>query len=335
MLILRTSPKRLKHVKGLLRAGAYVAGLSVLCTAIQIRSAKAEVQDRTLELGRQMITLAQATQHDVNRVLLNGQTMWIGSSLTEDSPKNVLDRYEAHCTANAAQTANEWRDLANKADAPVEKKFLKTGVLRGGNEKEGTITCFTKTGASKPSLTDAVKAFAETGDLGALGAARYVYVRPGSSEGKTVVLTAWTDDKFNILDLMGEEGKDVPGAEFPEIPRVPDSTRVLSARLEGTPFGMNVYRNKEDPKKVAKYFDDALVLQGWTALDPEIEKKEGSEDGPQVGRLYERDNVVLTFASKADPKEGTTFTALGLAGVTSALGPGRESGANRSIPIKK
>ncbi|MBX3189247.1 MAG: hypothetical protein KF819_19645 [Labilithrix sp.] len=331
MLIIRTSPKKLKHVKGLLRAGAYIAGLSLVITGIQIRSARAEVKDRTVELGRQMITLAEATQHDVNKVVLNGQTMWVGSSLSDDTAKKILDRYEAYCGKNGAHSSAEWRALANDNKAAADKPFLSTGILRGGDDREGTVTCFTKTDASKPSVAEAVKAFAETGDLGALGAARYVYVKSTDS-GRSVVLTAWTDDKFNILDLVGEEGKDVAGAEFSEIPRVPSSQRVFSARLEGTPFGMNVYRSKESPSAVAKYFDTELQVAGWAAIDVGMEKREGSEEGPQVGRVYEKDNVVLTLASKADPKDGTTFTALGLAGV-GAVHPGGQSGANKNVKI--
>lgn len=315
---IRSSPKRVKHVKGLMRAGAYLVGLSVLCGAFQIRSARAEIADRTIQLGRQMLTLANASTHDVNKVLLNGQSMFIGNSLSHDNTRLVLDRYQAYCEANSAQPASMWRELANKPGAATDKKWLSTGVMRGGDDREGTVVCFTKTPQSKQSLTEAAKTFAETGDLGHFGAARYVYAKT-TEQGNTHVLTAWTDDTFSIFELVGDDTKDVPGTDFGgDIPRVPSSRRAFSARLDESPFGVNVYQGKEEPAKVAAYFDNVMQTAGWAAIDPELNRRE--EGNPGVGRLYEKNNVVVTFASvraSEDPKDGT-FTVLGLAGVVGA-----------------
>ena len=315
LFIFRSSPKSIKHVKGLLRAGAYVVGLGVVVLAFQIRTARAEITDRTLQLGRQMLTLANAAEHDVNKVVMNGQNMFIGNSLSHDPANVVLDRYQSYCEANAAQPAEMWRELVNKPGASTDKKWLSTGVMRGGDRREGVVVCFTKTPKSKQSLGAAAKEFAETGDLGSLGAARYVYAKT-TEQGNTHVLTAWTDDTFSIFDLVGDETKDVKGVDFGgEIPRLPDSRRAFSARLDESPFGVNVYQNKETPEKNAQFYDDQMQLQGWTAVDPELSKVEPGTKG--IGRVYEKDNVVLTFATvptSEDPKDGT-ITVLGLAGV--------------------
>ena len=315
LFIVRSSPKRIKHVKGLLRAGAYVVGLGVVFGAFQIRSARAEITDRTLQLGRQMLTLANASEHDVNKVVMNGQNMFIGNSLSHDPANVVLDRYQSYCEANSAQPAESWRELVNKPGASTDKKWLSTGVMRGGDRREGVVVCFTKTPKSKQSLGDAAKEFAETGDLGSLGAARYVYAKT-TDRGNTHVLTAWTDDTFSIFDLVGDESKDVKGVDFGgEIPRLPDSRRAFSARLDESPFGVNVYQNKETPEKNAQFYDDQLQLQGWAAVDPELSKVEPGTKG--IGRVYEKNNVVLTLATvpmSEDPKDGT-MTVLGLAGV--------------------
>jgi len=323
LFIIRSSPKRIKHVKGLLRAGAYVVGLSVLFGAFQVRSARAEMADRTLQLGRQMLTLAHAAEHDVNKVVMNGQNMFIGNSLSHDSAKVILDRYQSYCEANAAQPAEMWRELANKPGAATDKKWLSTGVMRGGDNREGTVVCFTKTPKAKQSLAEAAKEFAETGDLGSLGAARYVYAKT-TDQGNTHVLTAWTDDTFSIFELVGDETKDVPGVDFGgEIPRLADSRRAFSARLDESAFGVNVYQSKDAPAKNVQFYDDQMQLQGWTAVDPELSRVEPGSNG--IGRLYEKNNVVLTLASlptSTDPKDGS-ITVLGLAGVNgSANAPG-------------
>ena len=333
MFISRTSPKRMKHVKGLLRAGAYVLGVTAVFGVVRVRTARAEMADRTVVLGRQMLTLANASTHEVNRVVINGQSMWLGNSIAHDTGKNILDRYQAYCESNGAQPASEWRAVATGPKKAPDSKLAPTGVMRGGSDSEGSIVCFTKTPTSKPSLFEAMKAFEETGDLGALGAARYTYVKT-TDQGNTHVLTAWTDDSFNVSELIGDETKDAPGTDFGgDIPRVPDARRAFAARIEDSPFGVNVYHGKETPTKTVGFYDGVMQRAGWAAVDPELEKRD--DGGKAVARLYEKDNVVLTVASSPmsdDPKDGT-FTVLGLAGasgpsVNANAKPGTESGAS-------
>ena len=164
------------------------------------------------------------------------------------------------------------------------------GIVRGGDGDEGAVLCFTKTPSSKRTFSEAVKTFATTGELGALGGVRYVYAHK-SKQGNTVVLTAWTDEQFNVMRFMGEDGKDAEGEDFTGLPRPPASTRVMSARLEDTPFGINVYRSKTAPAELAKIYDESMIKEGWMALDPELENIEPD----------------------------ATFTSMGLAGVTGKL----------------
>ena len=303
-----------KHVKGLLRASAYFAALGVGAGVFSVRAARGEVAERSMAIGRQMEKLAEATDHDLNQITIDGQSMWVGSSASKDSPKNILDRYEAYCTENAAQPGASWRDLADKTEAATTIPLLRTGVLRGGDDKEGSVLCFTHTNESKPTIKEALYSLAKTGDLGALGSVRYVYAHR-TERGNTVVLTAWTDERFDLLALTPTEGKDVPGAELPEIPRPPNADRILATRVEGTPFGINAYRGKGAPGAVVAFYDDAMQKKGWFALDPELAEKDDESVKPHetTARLYEKDGVVLTIASRLD--DGATFTHLGLAGV--------------------
>lgn len=330
MWLFRISPARKKHLAGLVRAGAYLGCVSIVLGAFSLRSARAEMRSKTLELGRQMQKLANATDHDVNKLTLNGQPIWIGSSVAKDAVSVVLDRYESNCQQNTAQPSDSWRQLADKADASTDKSFLSTGILRGGDKEEGTIVCFTKNESSKPSVSEAVKSFTETGNLGAFGSLRYVYAKADDS-GKTVVLTAWTDDGFNITSLIPEEGKDSGGADFPLLPRPPSTTRVLATQVEGTPFGVNVYEGHDAPSKVIAYYDDEMRKRGWFALDPEVDRQlDNPRDGGvrPMARLYEKDGVVFTLG--ANVRDGATMVAVGLAGVSASDRPAR--GASSSNP---
>lgn len=316
----RRSPEKRKHLKGLLRASAYVAVVGVVCSVVQVRAARAELGDRTIALGRQMLQLANANTHDVTKITLNGQEMWIGASVAKDSPKAVLDRYEGHCKTDAAQPADSWRQLVEKDPSKADGGFLSNGLLRAGDEKEGTVVCFTRSQQSKTSVKEALTAFGQTGELGALGDLRYVYSYKNERTGKTVVLTAWTHDKFNLVDMMPEEGKDAPGSDFDEIPRLPGSDRVFSGRAEGTPFGVNVYRTMEAPSKVMDFYDAQMSERGWFTLDAETDQSfpEEFKNDKFHGRLYEKEGVVLTLG--AHVQEGATFASLGLAGVVSSEG---------------
>jgi hypothetical protein len=325
----RLSEAKSKHLRGLARAGGYVAGLSLLLGAVQLRAAHAEVRNRTVELGRQMLQLAKATDHDVNKLTLNGQAMWLGSSQSRDSVSDILDRYQAECAKNGAQPPESWRELVAKNDANNEKNApkagLASGTLRGGDRDEGTVLCFTKGEGSKPTVKEALTSLAQTGELGALGNLRYVYAKK-TDPGATVVLTAWTDEKFNLIQLVPPEGTEATGSDFPDLPRPPTSTRLMAAQVEGTPFGVNVYRSKQGPSKVVAFYDEEMVKRGWFALDPELAKQSPTGESPSqaIGRLYERDGVVLTLASNL--QDGDTVTGLGLAGVTSTDGTRTETG---------
>lgn len=333
----RWSVAKSKHVRGLLRAGGYVAVLSLGLGAFQLRQAHAELKNRTLDLGRQMYQLANASQQDVNKLNLNGQIMWMGSSLSHDSAAKVLDRYEAECQKNAAQSPESWRQLTQKnenkdaANKSPETAMSNSGVMRAGSLTEGTVLCFVKTEHSKAGVGEAFKALAETGELGAVGDLRYVWAKQGES-GKTTVLTAWTDDHFNLAELVPAEGKEAHGADLPNLPRPPDSTRLFAAQVEGTPFGLNVYRGKQGPANVISFYDDAMKQRGWMAIDPELDKwrakrGEANTDGA-IGRVYEHDGVVLTLAAHLE--QADTITTLGLAGVASPDGTVTDTGVKAS-----
>ena len=336
----RLSVAKSKHVRGLLRAGGYLAVLSLGLGAFQLRQAHAELKNRTVDLGRKMSELANASQQDVNKLNLNGQVMWMGSSVSRDSAATVLDRYEAECKQNAAQSPESWRqltqpvndgkDASNKRHEAVAG-MNSSGIMRAGSVTEGTVLCFVKTEHSKSSIGEAFKSLAETGELGAVGDLRYVYAKQGAS-GKTTVLTAWTDDHFNLSELNPPEGKEAHGTDFPNLPRPPDSARLFAAQVEGTPFGLNVYRGKQGVAEVISFYDEEMRTRGWLAIDPEIGKwmakrGEANTEGV-VGRLYEHDGVVLTLAAHMD--QGDTITTLGLAGVASPDGTVTDTGVKAS-----
>jgi hypothetical protein len=305
--------EKAKHVRGLARAFGYLAVTGAVFSIFSVRFARAELQEQTITIGRQMMELARASNHEVTHITFNGEKMFLGSSVSEEPAKNVLDRYEAHCKQNPGQPAEGWSEIEKLGGQKVAQggsaAELPAGLMRSGDDAEGSVLCFVRSAETKATTEEAFKAFAETGDIGAFGKLRYAYAKK-TPTGRTLILTAWTDEKFNIGRIMPKPGVDVPGEDFPEIPRVPNSTRALSSRAEGTPYALNIYKTSDSAAKVVGFYDKEMVGRGFQGFDPELdEAKEGG-----LGRTYVKDGVVVTVATRLDP--AGNFVVLGLAGVS-------------------
>jgi hypothetical protein len=304
--------KRAKHRRGLLRLGGYFCVVTLVCGLVTVRHARAEFQDQTLVFGRQMADLAKPTSHDLTKVVFNGQNMFVGSSSTQDAPKTVLKRYEDYCNAHSAEAkAGKLSPPSGWEATQVDATGTTTPML-AGDDAQAAVMCFVKGPRSKASAKEAFDSFIATGELGAFGEFRYAYASKGRN-GETFVLTAWTDSQFNMLKLLGGEhgeNTDVPGEDFGEVPRVPNSVRIIAAHAEGTPYGVNVYRTTDSPSNVLSFYDKDMKARGWFGYDPKISETEPNSQG----RAYMKDGVVVTVASTVQDKDHVV--ALGLSGVS-------------------
>jgi hypothetical protein len=290
----------MRHVRGLARAGAYLLFTTLCASAWSIKAARAEMKEQTLSLGRSMAAIANATNHDVTPLRLNGERMLIASSVTGDGPGAVLDRYEEQC--KKSDGASGWKELPKMDEATAP--FGDNGLMRAGGDDEGSVICFVRGEQTRATVREAFESFARTGELGHLGKLRYVYAKKNPVSGRTLVLTAWTEDSFNVFDLMPEDGKDVRGDDFEELPRPRDSSRALAVRAEGLPYALNVYKTSAPPRTVLADYDTEMAQRGFRGFDP--------EDPEAPGRTYVKDGVVLTVAAHVEA--GATFVALGLSG---------------------
>jgi hypothetical protein len=305
---------RHKHRKGMLRAVAYGTVFGIVCACVSVRFARAEVIDNSIIVGRQMTELAQSSKTQALKVVMNGQEMIFASQGSHDSPEAILDRYEKLCKDNAAQSTDEWKDLAAKAPGGARGKDLAEtgGTMRGGSREEGTVMCFVKSSSSKTKIGEALATFQATGDMGAIGQLRYAYVRK-TKNGGTHVLTMWTLDKFNVREMLPEEG-DAPGDDFPELPRPEGSRRLFAIKIVGAPYGLNVYESEQEPVALANGYDQRLTEKGRFAIDIEGQQKRDNRmlDGV-TGRVYEKDGILMTIVSHVENKK--TVTGFGIAGV--------------------
>lgn len=293
--------------RGLIRVLVYFAFVTTVCGAFGLRHARAEFGDQTLDLGREMAELAVTSRQELTSIVFNGQKIRIGSAVTEASVDAVLARYEEYCKSSASAI------FAEGSDGPRDPTdVVKTGFVRlGGGAGEGAVICFVKGALAKATREEAIREFARTGRLGAIGELRYVYAKRNPKKDTTLVLTAWTDDSFNLLEVFPRgPTEDVRGEDFAEVPRVPNSVRTLATRAEGTPFAANVYRTADAPEKVIAFYDHELQDHGWFMVDPEMTEQ---KDGAQA-RGYVKDGVVVTLTTTR--QEDGTYAGLGLSGVS-------------------
>ncbi len=311
----RRDPAKKKHIRGMARVAIYFAVMGLGSALLFVRAARAQVAGEGLELGRQlsqrMTTLIGPGQHEVNKLRLNGQPIYVATSSTTDPATDVLDRFARHCAQNLAQSPREWASLGDQPGVlPDAKLSADEGVVRAGTDADGMVMCFVKTKDASPKLTDAVKAFAETGNLSALGELRYAYART-TQGGRTSVLTAWTYETFSVFDLAPPEGVDAIGEDFPDFPRPPASWRMLSARAEGTGYGLNVYRTKASPDAVVTLYETALRKLGYTGGLIPFAETDLARDAKR-GMAFGKDGALLSVGVRHE--DGLTFVAVGFAG---------------------
>jgi hypothetical protein len=281
---------------------AYFAVVIVVLFFCTAGRARAEFADQTLDLGRQMAKLALAPDHSVTPLVFNGQHILMGSTTSEATPDAVLKQYEQYCKSNVSPA------FANFDIKPLDPpQAVKDGFVRVGEPGgEGAVVCFVRGPGSKATTKEAFDEFGKTGRLGAIGQLRYAYASRGK-DGKTLVLTAWTDSKFNTLEMFPPSlDHDVPGSDYNGVPRIANSLRMISISTPKGPYGMNVYKTNKSPTEVVGYFDHEMRDRGWFIIDPQIPD--------MVSHGYMKDGVVLTLT--ANETDRGNFYALGMGGVT-------------------
>ena len=327
----RNAEERVKHRRGILRLLGFVTVLGMAVFGVRVHVAKAEIGKKTILFGREMVDLSNSKENEVQRIILNGQSMYTLNATTKDDPATILARYEQYCDQNRAQSTEAWRQLgtaqekAHKVadDSAAAAMGQSGGTYKTGDpSKEGVILCFVRSDKSKATFQEAFKTFAATGELGNLGMIRYAYVRKLKSGTGSHVLAAWSNETFNVKKLAPEGEKDVEGRDFDNVPRPMDSQRIMAASLEGTPFGVNVYQSNASVEDTIGRMDETMKHDGWLVLDIDRQAYERSEALRTAStRLYEKDGAVLTVVSKPNTQTKMTVTSLGMAGANAKAEP--------------
>ncbi len=165
------------------------------------------------------------------------------------------------------------------------------------DEDRGYAICAHPPEGEETSLTDRLEAFRETSDIGQLGRLEYAYATSFGAGGKTSMLRLASSDRFEIDELMPDDGRDVQGSDPHDFPRPPDGPRVLHSFEEGLPYALYVYgRSQRTPAELTQWYRNEVDREIWVELDLEAEgERRGIEVDVEGSLVFARRDEPTRF----------------------------------------
>jgi hypothetical protein len=315
------SSKGARRFRGGARVAAYVGVVSLAALGFSVKRAHADLGEGSLKLGREMASLA-GTLQDSNQILLNGESVFVGTGSSSDPISTILDRFEANC--GDADTV--FSDIVKQV-GPVEAKKIglnKAGTLRREAAGEGTVMCFVRGSESQGGLMKSLERFTETKDLGALGKVRYAYVRQGT-QGSSEISMLWTNDSLRLDRIMPPSGVEGEGPDPSFAPRPTSARRMLSTRAVGTEYAAYVYEAKGTPSESLAFYETAMKQKGFDSVKDPLDRPIVANS---VQRMYERDGVLVVFVA-APREDGGSQVSLIESGVARGISPSSSVSASK------
>lgn len=287
-----------------LRLSAFAFVVCVVIAVLAARSAVADVGTQAIVVGRQLSELKDLVDGS-HRVRLNGELVNVASATTELPLSKVLDRFEANCANWGNGLEDDFKRLSAAGKEAVFSQLgqrvegSKLGILRQETPFEGVVGCIVRTPEQRSiPLLDRLGKLVDTSDLGELGLVRYAYARR-TPEGRTHVVTSWTDGSFRFDRFSPAPGTDAPGTDPNGFGRPLGGVRLLSAEIEGVPHGVRVYLSKVPAKQLLDDYEKRILAAGYAVVD------HASDDAPGT-RAYTRLDVDLIVVTNDDAKTGGT-----------------------------
>lgn len=274
-----------------LRLVAFVSLTQMGITLVVARHVRAEVQSLMLSAGAQMMHLGEQARAP-RTIRLNGAQIRLRVEQVPDlTLEQALDHFHARCRARNGRFYEQLTEEALRKMSDEELTAF-DGVLRAEGDGAGAVACFDvgDTAATPSSLLARAQRFVDTGDLSSFGELRYVRIEQTRTGVFAVMM--WTDGPMDVKQLFPAEG-DAPGMDFTDLPRPPNSRRILSAWEEGQAPALNMYESRLTGPELDSYYRRALAERGWTATHAPVERQ-GAH-----GLLVMRDGVTVTISNSS------------------------------------
>lgn len=299
------------------------------------RKVEAQVGEVLLGLGAQMMRLEGSTQGEPARVAFNGLHFNVLQGSVARPMDDVLDEFEGRCERGYRAMHSEMRELVASDQLLEHEEQLpegaaphlaeeaerferegKFGTLRKVDGLNGFVACFapSEDEASPAGLLANIERYSRSADLSAFGDMRYVFVQGYEEEGedRTHVVGLWTDDPIVMSELFPAD-RDAPGHDPEGLGRPPGSRRMISAAVEGQPYGLFLYhREGAHLAGTLTFLRRDLEERGWHIVPPTEDTRELSEGemlhaiaGERVVSYVVRETEQATLTSvllaEADP----------------------------------
>jgi hypothetical protein len=251
------------------RATLAAAAVTTCFGFIALRTSYASASDAAMNFGDELLHLGERNPsgeltESIYHLNINGQRAETANGFTRHSMGEVLDYFKAQCDQHAEGLVDVFADLdSNLVDMQPVHGAPGYATIRGDKPSQGFVFCAsTDHELTKQEKLGRFRKLTTTGDLGSLGAIRYVAVQ--KVEGGSHVVAAWTHGSFNLYAMFPREG-DSPGLDFPAAPRPDDSRRIFAGLIDGASYGANIYEVKGEPDAVFAGVDAKLKAAGWKA----------------------------------------------------------------------
>lgn len=250
-------------VRGLLRATFVAVVMLVVVLSGLLTTAKARLGETLLNFGEQLSQLTDAKSGSKQSILtINGLALHHGTASTPLTIKDALDRMQQLCSAHGGLEVPE--ALLKIKSRPSNRVGIDKldGTFRHQTAQAWMLVCIdTERPLTLHELSARLQAFSKTGDLSSVGKLHYVLARREKSV--TSLLAFWTEGTAQLLAMFPKAG-DAPGQDIADVPRPERAVRIFSAREEGMPYAVTMYRSPtESPQALLEWYRGCLAQHGW------------------------------------------------------------------------
>jgi hypothetical protein len=288
-----------QHLYGSLRVAAFLAVVAAVLLYVDYRAARASVFERILGVTQRMVPYLDdpRTTEAPRSVHVNGARFHVAAGHTAHPPEQVRKFYRDRYRGKDGGLSALADDLKRRGAAVPA---LPGDGFEFGDAQRGGVAALDWGDGKQglPELATRLKRLVATGDLGELARLRYCYTER-DEQGGTRFLTVWTDERFNLHQLLPPAGgQDAPGFDLDGVPRYPGSVRTLSMDESGVTQRMSVYESLVgSPEAASLFYRGHMKTLGWTE---ETTFSDLAANESKVGLHFLRDGheVFLTLSDR-------------------------------------
>jgi hypothetical protein len=286
--------KREGRWKRWLRLGVFLGALSCASTWWLVHAVSADFSERSLALGRQLDRLSEIARGSTT-LELNGARLTLTSVTRDESVAVLLERFASLCARDSGGVSEQLDELAQHgASIPALLRPGAFGVFRTEQgEQEGSAACFARDGDG--GLLETIRRIGvvlDSGDFGALGQLRYVFVRR-TPDQRSHVLSISSLGVLPLARMFPERG-DAPGGDIMDGVRPLGARRLVSARVDGSKLEAAMYESSAQPDAAIAAYDAPMRARGFALGD----LRHVEESLAASTRVYMReDDTVLVLAN--------------------------------------